>query len=135
MATKSADLPRRKEPMRSSSFKALAPFKVAIRSAMGAGSAVALPLAPLASRGGTHLARHIEIVVARRAIRTQSDVDPGPHQRLDRTKAARELEVGFRAVEDLRAGRGEDIYLLGLQLRHVHRQQARRQQVQAFQPR
>ena len=117
--------------MLSSRPRARAPPSVAASRAAAAGRAVGSPPATLGQqRRAVHLAEQAQLVVAGSAVRAQGDVDASGVQGRHWTKAAGELEIGFRAVRHVDASGGDAGDFIGFELGHMHRDQVGREQAQ-----
>ena len=84
-------------------------------------------------RGGAHFAEQVEAVVARGAVGAEADVDAAREHARDRRDAARELQIGRRAVRDAAAVVREERDLVRLEVHGVHRDQPGPEQSDALQ--
>ena len=85
--------------------------------------------------GGTGFAEQVEVVVAGGAIGADGDVDAGLPQAFDRAEAAGQFEVGLGAMHDAAVVLHQQCQVLVIDLRHVHRLEARAEQAEASQAR
>src|SRR5687768_1065560 len=85
-------------------------------------------------RRGAHLAQDVETVVARRAVGSEAKVHPRVAQRFDGREAARQLQVGGRAMRDRTSVGRQQLYLFVLQMDRMHGDQIRPEQAEAPQP-
>ena len=84
--------------------------------------------------GAAHFADHVEIVVAGPPSAPSATLDAGFEQTADAAGAAGEFHVGFRAVNNRCARRGEHRIFLVDQLRGVHALEARSDQPEFLKP-
>ena len=93
----------------------------ALRGSAGRAAAGALG----EQRCQAHLLEQVESVVAGRAVGAQANVHAGLEQGRHRRDAARELQIGARAMRDVAAGLLQEGDLARIQMHRVHGDQAR----------